>query len=158
MVIVIYGVSGCGKSTVGKLLSEKLELPFYDADDYHPISNVEKMSKGLALNDYDREPWLIRLAELLSQSEGCVLACSALKEKYRITLSTSEKEIIWVHLKGSLKIISNRMATRKNHFMKVDMLQSQFDTLEHADYGQHIDISLSIEEIINSIIKNIESV
>lgn len=156
MVFVVYGVSGCGKSSVGKLLSKTLGIPFYDADDYHSKHNIDKMSKGHSLDDNDRQPWLDRLAVLLKESNGCVLACSALKEKYRQTLSQGSENIQWVHLQGSVELISNRMEARENHFMKVGMLQSQFDTLESANYGQHIDITLSPEEIINVIVKHIK--
>lgn len=142
-------MSGCGKSTIGKKVSEKYSIPFFDADDYHSQSNIDKMSRGLPLNDVDRQPWLETLAELI-RGKDCVLACSALKEKYRKTLSFRNEEIIWIHLEGSFDLIAERMKAR-NHFMKADMLQSQFDVLEKADYGLHIDISKNPEEIVNTI-------
>lgn len=157
MIIVIYGVSGCGKSTIGKRLSTKLDMPFFDADDYHPQSNIEKMSSGRSLNDDDRKPWLEKLAQLLSQSSGCVLACSALKEKYRQMLSQGSKQIHWVHLYGDMKLISLRMQSRDNHFMKSKMLQSQFETLENADYGLHLNVNRLPEEIVNSIAEKVKS-
>lgn len=155
MVIIVYGVSGSGKSTIGKLLAEKLSVPFYDADDYHPKSNIEKMKSGDPLNDNDRKPWLQELSKLVSK-KSCVLACSALKEKYRVTLSEGENNIHWVHLEGSFNLIAQRMLSRGNHFMKVEMLQSQFDTLEKSSYGLHIDVSQKPQEIIAEIIDNLK--
>ena len=156
MVIIVFGVSGCGKTTIGKSLSTKLGVPFYDADDYHPQYNIDKMSNGQSLDDHDRQPWLERLAKLLNENNDCVLACSALKEKYRQILSQGSKNIEWVHLHGRIDLISDRIKSRDNHFMKASMLKSQFDTLEDAQYGQHIDIEFSPDEIIDIIIKNIK--
>lgn len=156
MVYVIYGVSGCGKSTVAKLLSDKLALPFYDADDYHPQANIDKMTQGSPLNDNDRQPWLERLAKLINDDNGCVLACSALKEKYRKTLAKGPNKIQWIHLEGEFDVIADRMKLRGKHFMKAEMLQSQFDTLEKAKYGVHIDIQNTPEKIVNNIIDKIK--
>ena len=155
MIIVVYGVSGCGKSTIGKLLSDKLAIPFYDADDYHPQNNIDKMASGAPLNDDDRQPWLERLAKLLQEEKSAVLACSALKEKYRKILTQGNENINWVHLEGDFDLIAERMKARGNHFMKSDMLQSQFDVFERADYGLHLDIKNAPEEIIHTIIEKI---
>lgn len=153
------GVSGCGKTTIGKLLSEELNLPFYDADDFHPESNILKMSNGLPLNDNDREPWLKLLADKIfewNHNDGAILACSALKESYRKILSSQVEKIDWVYLKGSFNIIKSRMLERNKHFMKAEMLQSQFDTLEEPNYGTCVKINSNPDEIINEIIKKLE--
>jgi len=157
-IFVILGVSGCGKSTIGRLLSGRTGLPFHDADEYHPKSNVDKMSKGLPLDDADREPWLEKLSGLLKQwheEGGAILACSALKEKYREILGENTKNIHWVYLKGSYELILDRMQSRKGHFMRPAMLQSQFDALEEPDYGLTIDIEQAPEQIAEQIINNL---
>lgn len=133
-VYIIMGVSGCGKSTVGQTLAEQLSLPFYDGDDFHPPENVAKMSQGIPLTDTDRLPWLARLhdlaAEHLARESGAVIACSALKKAYRDQLRGDLEGVQFVYLQGSFDLIWSRMSTRQNHYMKADMLQSQFDTLE----------------------------
>lgn len=159
MIIVVLGVSGSGKSTISKGLSLALNIPYYDADDFHPIANINKMSSGQPLNDKDREPWLEELAQNLSEwsrEKGAVLACSALKEKYRTLLNSNcEDKIIWVYLKGDYELIKSRMESRKDHFMSSQMLKSQFEALEVPEYGIHVDISGSPEAIIKSIIERI---
>jgi gluconokinase len=160
MILIIMGVSGSGKSTVAKSVAQKLKLPFYDADDFHPIVNVEKMANGQPLNDTDRQPWLEILAENLTNwklEKGAVLACSALKESYRQTLSSKAKTVNWIYLDGDFDLILNRMNQRKGHFMKAEMLQSQFDALEVPNYGLHIDISKPLETIIKTIIEKFRS-
>lgn len=151
------GVSGCGKTTIGKTLADKLGIPFFDGDDFHPQSNIDKMKKGNALNDDDRKPWLEILATNIQSWEtekGAVLACSALKENYRMLLSSKVNNLNWVFLKGSFATIESRMRKRANHYMKSTLLQSQFDTLEVPNYGLHLDIEKDTNEIINEIIKN----
>lgn len=156
-VFIIMGVSGCGKTTIGKTLADKLGIPFFDGDDFHPQSNIDKMKKGNALNDDDRKPWLEILATNIQSWEtekGAVLACSALKENYRMLLSSKVNNLNWVFLKGSFATIESRMRKRANHYMKSTLLQSQFDTLEVPNYGLHLDIEKDTNEIINEIIKN----
>jgi gluconokinase len=136
MVIIVMGVCGSGKSTVGSFLAEKLGCSFFDADNFHPKANVEKMARGGPLNDEDREPWLVRLNEKIAQCSvggtSAVLACSALKESYRDILSKDIKDLSFVYLKGDYKTIYERMASRDGHFMGEDMVQSQFDTLDNG--------------------------
>lgn len=156
-VYIIYGVSGCGKTTVGQALSKVLGLPFFDADDYHPKSNIEKMKSGKSLCDEDRLPWLHKLSENIekwSSSTGAILACSALKEDYRIVLSRNCKSIIWVHLFGNFKFLSKRLDKRSGHFFSKNLLQDQFNTLEIPNYGMHLNSSFSIYTIVQNIIEN----
>ncbi|MCF7560339.1 gluconokinase [Sabulilitoribacter multivorans] len=152
--IIIMGVSGCGKTTIGELLSKKSNLPFYDADDFHPSSNIEKMKNNIALTDGDRKPWLELLSENIEQWElngGAILACSALKESYRQILSSKIKNINWVYLSGTFDEINARLEKRNNHYMKSTLLKSQFDTLEVPSYGIHISITNSKENIVSII-------
>ncbi|MEE9362930.1 MAG: NADP-dependent phosphogluconate dehydrogenase [Cellulophaga sp.] len=161
VVILIMGVSGCGKTTIGNMLSDKIGIPFYDGDDFHPDSNIEKMSRGIPLNSADRIPWLRLLAakiEEWSRDDGAIVACSALKEAYRIILSSKYKAINWVYLAGDKSLISSRIENREGHFMNADLLQSQFNDLEIPEYGVQVDISRSPEKIINHIISNLKSV
>lgn len=133
MVIVLFGVAGSGKSTVGSLLAEGLGWKFVDADDYHSRENIEKMASGISLDDDDRQDWLEALrsiiADALSQNEGLVMACSALKLAYREKLGMSDK-VKFVLLKADISLIRGRLALRKGHFMGGNMLDSQFETLE----------------------------
>jgi carbohydrate kinase (thermoresistant glucokinase family) len=159
MIFIVCGVSGTGKSTIGKLLADKLKLPFFDGDDFHPHSNLEKMKEGIALNDNDRKPWLELLATELAlwgANRGAVLACSALKESYRKILSSKyTEEIYWVILHGSRELLIERLNSRTGHFFNSALLDSQLATLELPDYGWTIDIQSSPDEIINTISKRL---
>ena len=154
MIIVLMGVSGSGKTTVGRLLSEELGWKYYEADDYHPSANIEKMSSGIPLNDADRRPWLETLRDLirdcLERKENAVLACSALKESYREFLLIDERVILF-YLKGDYEIIRQRLGHRRGHYMNPKLLDSQFDTLEEPEAATHVDISSSPEEIVKNI-------
>ena len=157
--VIIMGVSGSGKTTVGKQLSHCLSVPFQDADDYHPQENIEKMSQGIALTDTDRQPWLKHLNERIvdCQKTGVVLACSALKEIYRKQLShTVEDRLVWVYLKGDYSLIYHRMQARKNHFMSPAMLQSQLDTLEEPNNALVLEITHSIDSLVQTIKSTIQ--
>lgn len=143
MLVIVTGVSGSGKTTLGSSLADKLNVPFFDADDFHTEENVAKMSRGIPLNDEDRMPWLKNLANLLLDSEksgGAVLACSALKEHYRKILQVNG-ELKWIHLQGARDLIWERMLARQNHYMKAEMLDSQFATWEEPDYGLKLSIA-----------------
>ena len=158
--ILVMGVSGTGKSTIGKMLSEKLEVPFYDADDFHPKANVDKMQSGQPLNDEDRAPWLSLLANKLEEwqkTEGAVLACSALKESYRSTLSKEGSlPLKWVFLDGDFQTIHRRMNKRQDHFMPKELLQSQFDTLETPSNAIAINITHNPKEIVEIALDNLK--
>lgn len=165
------GVSGCGKTTIGKTLAKKLNIPFYDADDYHLPRNIIKMASGKPLVDEDRWPWLSLLAieiQKWEQEGGAVLACSALKEVYRERLFSAQKSSesyavdntafakaknSIVYLNADFENIQERLKKRKNHFFDPKLLQSQFDTIEEPSYGIQVDANLTVEEILNQILK-----
>jgi gluconokinase len=154
---IIMGVSGSGKSEVGRTLAEKLGWDFYDADDFHPPENVAKMAQGIPLNDSDRAPWLASLHDLISSSldknQPGVLACSALKERYRQQLLKDHPDVQLVYLHGSYDLIWSRMSARRDHYMKPHMLQSQFDALEEPQNALTMEITKSVEEIVHEIIE-----
>jgi gluconokinase len=153
---IVMGVSGCGKSSVGEALAKQLGWDFYDADDFHPPENVAKMGSGTPLNDSDRAPWLAALHDLISSSletgRPGVLACSALKERYRKRLMDGNDGVQLVYLKGSYDLIWSRMKKRTDHYMKPHMLKSQFDALEEPTNALDMDISMSVDEIVQMII------
>jgi len=153
---LVMGVSGSGKTSVGKSIAEHLGWDFYDADDFHPPANIEKMAKGIPLDDSDRVPWLASLHDLILSSlihnKPGVLACSALKERYRQRLLQRNTGVQIVYLKGSYELIWSRMTRRKNHYMKADMLKSQFDALEEPADALIVDISVPVEEIVQVVI------
>jgi len=160
-VMVVMGVSGCGKTTIGEKLSKKLKLPFFDADDFHPKENVHKMKNGLPLNNEDRFPWLKILANNIQkwgENDGAIIACSALKEKYREILVSKSKNIVWIYLSGDQNLIRARIEQRQGHYMNSILLASQFKDLEIPEYGIHIDISQSPEKIITEILLNLEHI
>lgn len=153
-IIVLMGVTGSGKTTIGRLLSQELGWTFYDADDFHPFANVEKMSSGIPLNDDDRKPWLQILSDLirkcLERGENAVLACSALKESYREFLLVNER-VRLIYLKGDRELIKQRLKARRGHYMNPALLDSQLETLEEPKRGWKVDISLSPDEIVKTI-------
>ncbi|MEX1071345.1 MAG: gluconokinase [Anaerolineales bacterium] len=154
--IIVMGVSGSGKSTVGKALAVALGWSFYDGDDFMPAVNVEKMGSGKPLTDADRFPWLDILQSLivekLAQDESLVLACSSLKEIYRQRLRAGNPDTLFVHLKGDYDLIKSRLEARPDHFMKAGMLQSQFETLEQPKTAIVVDVTGSVNEIVENIL------
>lgn len=159
MIIILMGVTGCGKTTVGQLLARECAMEFLDADDYHPKANVEKMRAGHPLNDDDRWPWLDRLNQLLRdrdrEGKSVVLACSALKEVYRARLSKEISEVKWVWLHGDKALLAQRLAARKGHYMNPALLDSQFATLEPPQDALAVDVAAAPEVLVATIRKEI---
>ncbi|MDG2371416.1 MAG: NADP-dependent phosphogluconate dehydrogenase [Flavobacteriaceae bacterium] len=152
------GVSGTGKTSLGKQLSQQTTWPFYDADDFHSKSNKDKMKLGLGLEDSDRIPWLSLLAQKIkewSKKGEAILACSALKEDYRSILSDQNSGITWVVLNGSFKLIQARLKNRKNHFFDPRLLHSQFSVLELPSYGIYLNIEKPLPEMSATLLKKI---
>ena len=161
MVIILMGVSGCGKTTVGKRLSQKVGLPFYDADDFHPPENVEKMKSGQPLNDDDRQPWLEILSDRISEwnrSGGAILACSALKRSYRTILQSKSKDVQFVYLKGDRDLILDRMKKRIGHYMPPKLLDSQFNALEEPENAITVSSEPSPEEVVERIVSRLKTI
>ncbi|WP_373519105.1 tRNA (adenosine(37)-N6)-dimethylallyltransferase MiaA [Pricia sp.] len=152
-IFFVMGVSGSGKTTIGKLLAKKLGIAFFDGDSYHPEANVQKMAQGHPLNDDDRKGWLERLNELAQEHEnqGAVIACSALKGKYRKLLRQGIEKIDFVYLEGSFDLISKRLTDRKGHFMPPELLRSQFEALEIPNHAISVSIDATPSEIVSDI-------
>ena len=150
MIIVLMGVSGCGKSAIGQALSKELDIPFYDADDFHSEANKRKMKEGILLTDRDRKPWLKTLADFMSAHGEMILACSALKHSYRRILRFSP-EVQFVYLKGAYPLIRMRLEERKGHFFNPNLLESQFATLEEPRNAITVDITPPIADIVKAI-------
>ena len=157
MIVIVFGVSGAGKTTVGKLLAEDLSWRFYEADDFHPRANIEKMHSGHPLTDEDRWPWLERLREQIARSlaakENAVLACSALKRAYREHLRVSD-DVKFVFLRGDYALIERQLRRRRGHFMNPALLQSQFADLEEPHPDEDvltIDLGRSPQELVDEI-------
>lgn len=155
--VVIMGVCGSGKSTIGLALAEKCGGVFLDADDFHPTANIEKMKRGEPLDDADRAPWLARLAALLSESgdKPVFLACSALKARYREILSAGRGDVQFVHLSGTPEIIRARLRARPGHFMPESLIDSQFAALETPADALSVDIDQPVDAIVATIIREL---
>ena len=151
--LVIMGVSGSGKSTIGKLLAERLSLRFFDGDDFHSEKNVQKMSLGQPLTDHDREDWLASLAELIFAEKPIVLACSALKKEYREYLSRSDISLRFIFLDIPYEVARKRLASREGHFMPVSLLDSQFETLQRPRNA----INMQAEKSASAIVDELEN-
>lgn len=155
MVIILMGVAGSGKSTVGRLLADTLGWRYCDADDFHPRANVEKMARGIPLNDEDRQPWLAALQRLVARSvaagEDMVLACSALKHSYRERLRVDRAAVRLVYLKADPELIRRRLAQRRGHFLGPDLLASQLAALEEPPDALVVDAALPPPAIIAAI-------
>ncbi|KAJ6669617.1 hypothetical protein lerEdw1_000166 [Lerista edwardsae] len=175
VLLVVMGVSGSGKSTIGSHLADKLGWKFYDGDDYHPEENRKKMAEGIPLNDQDRIPWLCHLHDILMREhesgQNAIVACSALKKRYRCILENGEagahgqlkeqagpapRKILFVHLAGPMDLIASRLGKRRGHFMPLELLQSQFDTLEPPSPPENY-IEISLEKPVSEIISEIEA-
>jgi len=153
--IVVMGVSGSGKSTVGAAVAQRLGVPFADADDFHPPANIAKMKAGIALDDDDRYPWLEAIGRWLAEHcrEGGVMSCSALKRNYRDQLRRHCPQTEFVHLSGSPEVIAARQASRPGHFMPASLMASQFATLEPLapdERGTTLDVTHDIDSIVES--------
>ena len=157
--IILMGVSGCGKTSIGVRLSQILGWPFYDGDKYHPPENIAKMAQGIPLDDADRIPWLANLHDLitehLAEGQSMLLACSALKKKYRDQLAKGNPGTVIVYLKGDFDLIFERMRIRPGHYMKADMLRSQFDALEEPTGAWVVEIAQDLDCITEEIISRV---
>ena len=158
MIVIVMGVVGSGKTTVGKLLAEQLGWEFADADDFHPASNVEKIRNGVPLNDADRAPWLNRLSQAIrdwiAAQRNVVLACSALKSKYRQKLAAGP-EVRFVYLKGNAGVIAERLRVRHGHFAGESILASQLADLEEPESALIVDIAQTPGQIVSQVRKKL---
>ena len=156
VIVVVMGVSGAGKSTVGQGLARALGCGFAEGDDYHPAGNVEKMRQGIALTDDDRRPWLTRMAEEIARWEregvSMVLTCSALKTAYRQILAGGSGRLRFLYLQGSTPVIQARLEARRGHFMPASLLQSQFHDLEEPDAEENV-VTLAISESPDKLVE-----
>ena len=159
-IVVVMGVAGSGKTTVGTMLATAMECPFLEGDSLHSTQNIEKMKHALPLTDSDRAPWLAaihaRILDGFKRGENLVVACSALKQQYRGVLADGVP-IIWVYLKGSAALIRSRLKNRPMHFMKADLLNSQFETLEEPSNAVVIDNSSPPGAIVEQILARLAS-
>ena len=161
--VVVMGVSGAGKSTVGKLIAARLDCPFRDADSFHPKANIAKMSRGEPLTDTDRWPWLEAIAAWIAEHRAarttCVVTCSALKRTYRdIVTDRQSADVRLIYLKGDFALIEARLEARTGHFMPPALLQSQFDALEEPAPDEHaitVPIDATPEDIVNRVMSRV---
>jgi carbohydrate kinase (thermoresistant glucokinase family) len=163
LAVVVMGVSGCGKSTVGQALAPHLRATFLDADDFHPPANVERMRAGIALTDAEREPWLAALAARLAQAqtadEPIVLACSALKRSYRDALRRGAPALHLVHLTGSTSLLAKRIGARADHYMPPTLLPSQLATLETPGADERpitLDVALPTDRLVAALLERLK--
>ena len=160
MVLILMGPTGCGKTTVGHLLAQRLKWPFLDGDDFHPAANVAKMHNGTPLNDSDRRPWLLALQKEIERrnraGQSAILACSALKKTYRELLGVDQQAVKTVYLRGSFELLQKRLADRRDHFMPPELLRSQLETLEVPEGGLVVDIDEDPAMIVTRIIASLQ--
>ena len=161
LALVVMGVSGSGKTTIGRLLAARLRWPFFDGDDYHSEANVARMAAGHSLTDADRQPWLGQLRDLIQEhlalGESSVVACSALKRSYRAALKAGDDRIRFLHLEGDFDLILGRMRSRAGHFMKAGMLRSQFETLEPPAQAIVIAVDAPPETVVETAMRALRS-
>jgi len=161
MIIVVMGVAGSGKTTIGAMLAEAMKYPFLDGDLLHPKENIDKMSRGIPLTDADRVAWLsaihARMLDFFGRGQNLVVACSALKGQYRQQLLTDGIPITWVYLKGSPELVRSRLKHRTGHFMKVEMLASQFEALDEPHDAIVADIAAPPKVIVEQILSQLRS-
>lgn len=159
MIVILMGVSGSGKTTVGRMLAGELGWEFLEADEFHPPANIDKMRRGEPLDDADRDPWLAAIAKALDErvqaGRNAVLACSALKHAYRKRLRVAP-EVRFVYLKGTFEEIEERLGDRRGHFFSPDLLESQFEALEEPHDALVVDISSPPAAIVREITRELE--
>ncbi|AKF36323.1 gluconokinase [Yersinia enterocolitica] len=162
--IIVMGVSGSGKTTVGEAVARRIHAKFIDGDDLHPRANIQKMGSGHPLNDEDRMPWLERLSDaaysLHHKNESGIIVCSALKRRYRDRLREGNPEMVFLYLKGSFDVIMERLKARSGHFMPTDLLKSQFEALEEPGSEEPdvicVDIDADIDEVVQRCVLALE--
>jgi carbohydrate kinase (thermoresistant glucokinase family) len=159
MVLILMGPMGCGKTTIGKMLAEKLGWHFYDGDDFHPQKNVEKMRAGIALTDEDRKIWLEvlhgNIQRWLKEKVNTILTCSALKQAYRDRLGVDQNTVRTAYLKGSYELLRKRVEARQHPYMDKNLLRSQLDALEEPKDGLTVDISATPEIAVRTIMNDL---
>ncbi|ELI8044623.1 TPA: gluconokinase [Yersinia enterocolitica] len=162
--IIVMGVSGSGKTTVGEAVARRIHAKFIDGDDLHPRANIQKMGSGHPLDDEDRMPWLERLSDaaysLHHKNESGIIVCSALKRRYRDRLREGNPEMVFLYLKGSFDVIMERLKARSGHFMPTDLLKSQFEALEEPGSEEPdvicVDIDADIDEVVQRCVLALE--
>ncbi len=161
-VVILMGVSGAGKTTIGRLLATQLGWPFYEGDDFHPQANIDRMRQGTPLTDQDRDSWLAALQHLirtlLRTRQSAVIACSALKQAYRDRLKEHHQEVIFVYLKADYDLINRRLRTRTGHFMNANLLGSQFETLEEPTDAITVHAAQTPQAIVFQIQQQLQTV
>ncbi|AKZ27609.1 gluconokinase [Ralstonia pseudosolanacearum] len=161
MIVVVMGVSGCGKSTVGRMIAERLGCAFRDGDEFHSEANRAKMHAGIPLNDDDRKPWLETIRAYMDETtaggRSLVVACSALKERYRDVLRGPSGSTVFVYLKGDFELLRNRLAARQDHFFNPVLLRSQFDALEEPADAIVVDIALPQETVAQQAVEQLQA-